>query len=917
MSRLPMVRRVRLLALLCLGVCSASQAALEIISDTIVPIADTQMIYNGQLYFMATVPGFGSELVKSDGTTAGTSVLLDIEPGTDSSGARPQIIYNNTLYFTAVNSASGHELWKTDGTVAGTTVIETFPGSAGFTGLGNFILYNDLIYFEGFTSATGSEMWRSDGTAAGTVQVSDILAGSSNGGFDDPAVYNGLLYFRATNGSFGAGKGSELWRSNGTTAGTSLFADINTGNDSSAPSQLTSFGGFLYFACNDGVEGGELCRSDGVTAGRFLDIRPGGQFFSSNPEKFIIVNDTLFFDAFLGSTEEMWRVSSANIPARVQAGLGLSPADQIEFNGELMYQSNGALYRSDGSEDGGVQISAENGSIGNARTLAASNGRVYFAGVYFQGNSTGFELMRTDGSNAGTTLMVDLAAGPANSFPSNLFDYNNALYFNATVDSVNRWYRFVEEPGSIEFELPSVSVAEDGGSIEITVQRNNGSHGFARVDVSTSPGSASADSDYTSTTQRLTWQPGVATAQTVSIPILDDLLSEGDETFTLSFSDLVGATAGAQTTLTVTISDDDVPLVATADSYTLDEDGNLIANDPDGMLTAGDSSDDGVLANDTGPGSLSVTTTGTLIATGLGGSIDLATDGTFTYTPPAHAFGEDSVEYSMTDGGGTQTATITITVNPINDAPSVIPGPSVSFGNGSSGLQSIPDWVEEFDPGPLESDQSVLAYNVVQITDDDAVLNSVQILDNGELQLDLTGSSGAAQVEFNVQDDGGTANPGDQDTSTSESFQISVDQAVEVALDVRQCNEITGPGFAHDYGIRLMNHGPDTTSEIQVVAALVGEISQIIPNSLPPGTVCDQVDDNVLCTIVAPIAPGIERGLNLRVFTQTDATSDLGIDVQITTLALDTNTSNNDQVVSTELIEDLVYGGNFESCTVE
>ena len=56
-------------------------------------------------------------------------------------------------------------------------------------------------------------------------------------------------------------------------------------------------------------------------------------------------------------------------------------------------------------------------------------------------------------------------------------------------------------------------------------------------------------------------------------------------------------------------------------------------------------------------------------ATAQGGSITIATDGSYTYTPAANFNGADSVDYTVTDGSLTDVGTLNITVNAVNDAP--------------------------------------------------------------------------------------------------------------------------------------------------------------------------------------------------------------------------------------------------------
>ena len=63
----------------------------------------------------------------------------------------------------------------------------------------------------------GYELWRSDGTAAGTTMVKDLNAVAASGSVRDSLTnVNGTLFFSANDGS----SGRELWRSDGTAAGT-------------------------------------------------------------------------------------------------------------------------------------------------------------------------------------------------------------------------------------------------------------------------------------------------------------------------------------------------------------------------------------------------------------------------------------------------------------------------------------------------------------------------------------------------------------------------------------------------------------------------------------------------------------------------------------------------------------------------
>jgi ELWxxDGT repeat protein len=67
--------------------------------------------------------------------------------------------------------------------------------------------------------------------------------------------------------------GQELWKSDGTRAGTRLVRDINPGTGNSHPYYLTDVGGSLFFRADDGTHGVELWNSDGSRAGTQVAAR--------------------------------------------------------------------------------------------------------------------------------------------------------------------------------------------------------------------------------------------------------------------------------------------------------------------------------------------------------------------------------------------------------------------------------------------------------------------------------------------------------------------------------------------------------------------------------------------------------------------------------------------------------------------
>ena len=121
----------------------------------------------------------------------------------------------------------------------------------------------------------------------------------------------------------------------------------------------------------------------------------------------------------------------------------------------------------------------------------------------------------------------------------------------------------------VSFASSTTQVAEAAGSLVVTVQLNVTPQNQIVVPVMTGGGTATAGSDYTALSgagAMVTFAAGAsgaALSRTVSVAITDDVISEGNETFTLSFGTLpTGVTAAAPNSVTVTVVDDDVPTVS-------------------------------------------------------------------------------------------------------------------------------------------------------------------------------------------------------------------------------------------------------------------------------------------------------------------------------------------------------------------
>jgi ELWxxDGT repeat protein len=403
---------------------------------------------NGLIFFRATDGTSGVELWRSDGTEAGTIRVRDINPGPGGSDPDPLGVVNGVLLFAATDGTSGRELWKSDGTEAGTVRVRDInPGPGdGLAVQSLFIIgvvppgpvVNGVLLFRADDGSSGSELWRSDGTEAGTVRVKDINAGPGSSVPVGLTAVGGSVYFQADDGS----SGSELWRSDGTEAGTVRVKDINPGPNGSGPGGFALFGGTVFFSADDGTHGRELWKTDGSDAGTVLvkDMNPAG----GNTEGFglTVVGGLMFLQARDGTSGyELWRTDGTEAGTvrvkDINSGPGTSePSGFTNFNGTLLFQATDGtsgfeLWRSDGTEAGTVRVKDINPGPADSNPFAFTRvgGALYF---FAEDATSGLELWKTDGTEAGTVRVADIFPGPTGVSPGNRIGaVNGALFFRA------------------------------------------------------------------------------------------------------------------------------------------------------------------------------------------------------------------------------------------------------------------------------------------------------------------------------------------------------------------------------------------------------------------------------------------------------------------------------------------------------
>ena len=300
---------------------------------------------DGTVIFTAIDGIHGREPWRTDGTAAGTFLLRDILPGNApftnhfGSDATGFVLLRNLVYFFA-RDTSGVGLWRTDGTRAGTTLVrrgvqgrptdrdgwcdllqrrrrkpkERSSGDpterppersesriCGREGAASSALHTDRDratspYFETGSSSpprmvrTESSCGASDGTAAGTTRW-DLFPGRSGSFPRELVVFRDALWFVAHD----ATAGTELWSSDGTRAGTSVFLDILPGLSYTPPRELTVTTDRMFFAATSNAFGTELWSTDATIPGTGMvrDLVPGPN--SASPDSLTALGNRLLF----------------------------------------------------------------------------------------------------------------------------------------------------------------------------------------------------------------------------------------------------------------------------------------------------------------------------------------------------------------------------------------------------------------------------------------------------------------------------------------------------------------------------------------------------------------------------------------------------------------------------------------------
>lgn len=378
-------------------------------------------------------------------TQTAPTLIKDINPGDEHSDPSQLCMMGDVVYFFANDGTNGIELWQTDGTEAGTSMVKNIgegsdPYCMSTYGCGpEYIIMNDVLYFRASDNVHGAEIWRSDGTEAGTYMVKDINFGTSdcsNSIFMTAqyfTVMDDVLYFAADGGS----DNIELWRSDGTETGTYLVKDMNP-SGSSIPQYISAIDGSLYFAIKNASGQFEIWKSDGTESGTTL-LKEMWVHGFDNDRGFFKYGDYIYFagdDAATPYNFELWRTDGTT--AGTQLFMELNSEEDDGGDPREFHIVNDKLVFSARPENDDVLMVTDGTTAGTVQ-LKDKNGDDFEASfyqllsenkLYFQGSNEDGDngLWITDGTDAGTSFLLAIESGEFQSYFATVVSENNIVY---------------------------------------------------------------------------------------------------------------------------------------------------------------------------------------------------------------------------------------------------------------------------------------------------------------------------------------------------------------------------------------------------------------------------------------------------------------------------------------------------------
>lgn len=438
----------------------------------------------------------------------------------------------------------------------------------------------------------------------------------------------------------------------------------------------------------------------------------------------------------------------------------------IELDGTVTYTPDAGYVGADSftyeitDANGGTSSATVNVQVQGSNAPNAQNDQVStdedsaLSGNVFADNGNGadtdpegddFDVTAVNGQAASVGTQIALASGALLTLNADgTFDYDPSGQFetlgagDTALDGFS--YTITDDNGGSD--TASVTVTVNGVNDGPTAADDSYSTGYQTALTIAASGVLANDSDIDgdALTAALNTDPthgSVTVNADGSFTYTPDAGFSGADSFTYDADDGNGGVATA--TVTINVGTNGAPVTG-ADSYSVDE---------DSVLNVGAAA--GVLVNDSDPDGDSLSAV--LVSDVSNGTLTLNGDGSFDYTPDADFNGTDSFTYNADDGnGGTTLATVTITVDAVNDAPVAVDD-AVSVDEDAAAGVVI---------APLANDTDVDGDSLTVINIDTPTMG--QLIDNGNGTYTYIGNPNANGVEtigYTVSDGNGGTDTGE------------------------------------------------------------------------------------------------------------------------------------------------------------
>lgn len=439
--------------------------------------------FGGLVYFAATTATHGRELWTTDGTPAGTMLFKDINPGTADSNPFDLQVFDGKIFF-RVHVGGPASLYVSDGTADGTGPAVLSPETP--TGIVRIKAGDGQLFF---TRAGGAQLWRTDGTETemiantGSQIIRDMTPVAGGGVYflGRTPQHEGVWKWSGVPGTMAVPAGSlgrydgsssprasvpmrdnryfwassseghqQIWRTNGTPEGTTQVTDLGAQGATSTGGLAVVADSLLIFPAHTLQAGTELWVSNGQPGqeSMIVDLQPGG---AGAINWFALMDGQYCY--FERLNQRLYRTDGTAAGTIELMSSARSPNEPVVFNGHTymrIFKNGTQLLKTDGTPEGtSILTNIEVGNVTTASSIAVFAGRLWLLKIGPDGR---WGLWRTNDDASGVELAVPLNP-PGFGAPFALRAEGDNLYFFANDGGVNGNQLYISD-GTVAGTLP-------------------------------------------------------------------------------------------------------------------------------------------------------------------------------------------------------------------------------------------------------------------------------------------------------------------------------------------------------------------------------------------------------------------------------------------------------------------------------